>query len=77
MNYTPTEIKAIFLDMDGTLIDTESLYKKNWQESAKALGFILNDASYAELIGIPFSICLKKVEKLLPPKIVTFREGRG
>lgn len=62
-------IDAIILDMDGTLIDTESLYKQSWQQSAKQLGFEISDNTYTKLIGIPFSQCLKVAKTLLPTNI--------
>ncbi|MCY4329268.1 MAG: HAD family phosphatase [Endozoicomonadaceae bacterium] len=68
MSETLPEIKAIILDMDGTLIDTESLYKMSWQQAAQNLGFDISDEDYQQFVGIPFTICLERVKALLPAK---------
>ena len=33
------KIKAILIDLDGTITDTESVYQKNWLIAAKKLGY--------------------------------------
>jgi beta-phosphoglucomutase-like phosphatase (HAD superfamily) len=48
-----TKIRAVVLDLDGLMLDTEPLYKAAWQEAAGQLGFIVDDARYATLIGRP------------------------
>lgn len=37
------EVKVIFFDLDGTLIDTECLYFRFWKEAAKLYGYELSD----------------------------------
>jgi HAD superfamily hydrolase (TIGR01509 family) len=37
--------------MDGTMLDTEPLYKAAWQRAAADLGFDLDDAFYLGLVG--------------------------
>jgi beta-phosphoglucomutase len=47
------DIDAVFLDMDGLMLDTEALYKPAWQQAASELGFPLDDTFYFTLIGRP------------------------
>jgi len=50
-------IQAVVLDMDGLMIDTESIYKRAWQNAAAACGYILDDDFYSTLIGQPNPAC--------------------
>lgn len=36
-------IKAVVFDMDGTLLDTEKLYRRFWVEAARRLGYPMED----------------------------------
>jgi HAD superfamily hydrolase (TIGR01509 family) len=44
-------LRAVLLDMDGLLLDTEKVSKWAWQHAAKEHGFTLNDEHYFSLIG--------------------------
>ena len=44
-------VAAIVLDMDGTMLDTEPLYKAGWQQAAADLGCAMVDAFYLRLVG--------------------------
>lgn len=44
-------VAAIVLDMDGTMLDTEPLYKAAWQRAAADLGCAIDDAFYLRLVG--------------------------
>jgi HAD superfamily hydrolase (TIGR01509 family) len=44
-------IRAVILDMDGLMLDTEHVYKRAWQQAASQLGFVLDDGFYFTLIG--------------------------
>ncbi|MTI15021.1 HAD family hydrolase [Sansalvadorimonas verongulae] len=55
---------AVLLDMDGTLLDSESLYKELWQKTAREFDIDLNDAVYAQFIGARYDQCLKMIQKL-------------
>ncbi len=43
--------------MDGLMIDTESIYKRAWQNAAAECGYILDDDFYWTLIGQPNPAC--------------------
>ena len=45
------EVEAVILDMDGTMLDTEPLYKVAWQAASEELGYPLDDVAYARLVG--------------------------
>jgi len=44
-------MKAVILDMDGLMVDTEPLYKTAWQTAARDLGYDLHDERYTKLVG--------------------------
>jgi len=52
-----TKIAAVILDMDGLMLDTESIYKRAWQKAAVQCGYILDDDFYFALIGHPNPAC--------------------
>ena len=43
---------AVVFDLDGTLVDTETLYRQAFMEAAASLGFVMAADRYAGLIGI-------------------------
>ena len=53
----PPEIRAVILDMDGLMLDTEPLYKLAWQAAAAEVGCPIDDRSYARLVGRPTEDC--------------------
>lgn len=50
------DIKAFIFDLDGTLIDTEKIYRTVWPKAIKELGYELTDEMYLSLrsLGRPF-----------------------
>ena len=44
-------IKAVILDMDGVIIDSEPVYRIAWQSAAAELGYEISDEFYATLLG--------------------------
>lgn len=44
--------RAVILDIDGLLLDTEPGYRRAWQQAAWALGFRLEEAWLEELSGL-------------------------
>lgn len=51
------KIRAVVLDMDGLMLDTEPLYKVAWQQASRELGFELDDLAYSSLIGRQTADC--------------------
>jgi len=58
---TEMRIRAVVLDMDGLMLDTEPLYKAAWQQASAELGFDLDDQSYSRLIGRPNRDCEREL----------------
>lgn len=50
-------IKAVIFDLDGTLIDTEKIYRQLWPRSIADMGYELTDEMYLSLrsLGRPFA----------------------
>jgi HAD superfamily hydrolase (TIGR01509 family) len=51
------KVRAVVLDMDGVMIDTEPMYQHAWQRACADLGFTLDDEGYAALVGRPTAEC--------------------
>jgi HAD superfamily hydrolase (TIGR01509 family) len=47
-----SNIRALLLDLDGLLIDSEPLYRSAWQAAAAEAGYELSDRLYLNLIGL-------------------------
>ena len=60
-------IRAVVLDMDGLMLDTEPLYKASWQQACAELGFALDDAAHARMIGRPNADCERQLVRLFGP----------
>ncbi|MBP3656393.1 MAG: HAD family phosphatase [Clostridia bacterium] len=43
MSFAKGEIKGVAFDLDGTLLDTETLYKRFWVEAAVRMGYPMRD----------------------------------
>ena len=54
---TEGDIAAVILDMDGLMLDTESIYKMAWQKAAISCGYTLDDPFYLTLVGQPNPAC--------------------
>lgn len=50
-------VKAVIFDLDGTLIDTEKIYRVIWPEAMAQLGYEFGDDHYLELrsLGRPYA----------------------
>lgn len=51
----PRPHSAVILDMDGTLLDTESIYIRTFLETSTALGYPLPESFLHGLVGLPGS----------------------
>lgn len=51
-----SSVKAFVFDLDGTLIDTEKIYRQVWPKAAADLGYVFTDEMYLKLrsMGRPF-----------------------
>jgi len=45
-------VQAVVCDMDGTLFDTEALYRVAFMQAVAAFGYTLSETAYRSLIGI-------------------------
>ncbi|MGD0173605.1 MAG: HAD family phosphatase [Anaerolineales bacterium] len=52
---TEPPIRAVILDMDGLMLDTEGMSRTAWQRSLAGWGLTLSDEKYLELIGLTLS----------------------
>lgn len=54
---TKDTIDAVIFDLDGTLIDTEKIYRKIWPEAMASLGYVYTDKQYLSMrsLGRPYS----------------------
>lgn len=52
-----SEIKALIFDLDGTLIDTEKIYRVIWPQTMADMGYVFEDEKYLQLrsLGRPFA----------------------
>ena len=52
-----TNIKAFIFDLDGTLIDTEKIYRIVWPATMKSMGYEFSDERFLSMrsLGRPFS----------------------
>src|SRR5262245_60004322 len=50
-------VQAVVLDMDGLMLDTESIYKRVWQQAAAVCGHPIDDDFYLTLVGQPNPAC--------------------
>jgi beta-phosphoglucomutase len=46
------KIRAVLLDLDGLMIDSEPIYRLAWQSAAADLGYDLSDGFYLTLVGL-------------------------
>ncbi len=59
-----SDLKAVLLDMDGTLFDSEVVYKSLWQKTAYDFGIDLNDKVYQSFVGAHFDTCKQLIQEL-------------
>lgn len=51
-------IKAFIFDLDGTLIDTEKIYRQVWPQAMRSLGYEYTDVQYLSMrsLGRPYAL---------------------
>ncbi|MDE0308283.1 MAG: HAD family phosphatase [Acidiferrobacterales bacterium] len=62
-------ISGVILDLDGVLIDTESISKMAWMRAANEMGFDIPETLYQKLIGISVLDARKEIASLVNGKI--------
>jgi len=58
-------ISALILDLDGTLIDTETVSKNAWEQAARELGFEFPQALYASIAGRSIASARRKIKSFI------------
>lgn len=59
-------IKAVILDMDGTMIDTERQAALDWPAVGEHYGFVVDDAFIHTFLGLTGAVKIEKLKALLP-----------
>jgi beta-phosphoglucomutase len=62
------QISAVVFDMDGLMVDTESINRLAWQQAAGDLGYALTDEFYFTLLGRTTGDCESLVQGRLGPE---------
>ncbi len=62
-------VTAVIFDLDGVLIDTESVAQKSWYQAAKDFGFEFSAELYADMVGRPVELCRELIKPNLPEGI--------
>lgn len=62
-------IKAVILDMDGTMIDTEMQSSLDWPEVGDKFGFKVNEQFIHTFLGLTGKIKIEKLKAMLPNSI--------
>ncbi len=59
-------ISALILDLDGVLIDTETVGRHAWHRAADEMGFAFPEDLYARLVGRPVENCREIIATVFP-----------
>jgi len=59
-------IKAVILDMDGTMIDTERQAALDWPAVGEHYGFTVDEAFIHTFLGLTGAVKIQKLKELLP-----------
>lgn len=62
-------IKALLLDLDGTLIDSERIPRMAWQKAAEHFGFTADETFLNQLTGMTKQTAQDLVKKVLPENV--------
>jgi HAD superfamily hydrolase (TIGR01509 family) len=47
----PVRPAAVIFDMDGLMLDTETIYQRAWQQAANEMGYHIEDSLFLQLVG--------------------------
>ena len=61
-------ISAVVLDLDGVLIDTESIAFRAWQQAAEEFGFKISLEVYSRIIGRTVEAARAEILEIIPDK---------
>ena len=61
-------ISAVVLDLDGVLIDTESLAFRAWQQAAEEFGFKISLEAYSRIIGRTVEAARAEILEIIPDR---------
>ncbi|EWH10707.1 HAD superfamily hydrolase [Catenovulum agarivorans DS-2] len=62
-----SEFKAILFDKDGTIFDSEAVYRESWVKAANELGFHFTAEMYDPFVGVRAIESYQGAEKLFGP----------
>ena len=57
------KLSGVILDLDGVLIDTESISKRAWVQAAEEFGFIFSDLLYSKIAGRSVLSARREIEE--------------
>ncbi|MFI9291280.1 HAD family hydrolase [Streptomyces gardneri] len=72
-----TELRAVLFDMDGTLVDTERLWRRTVEEEAVGRGIALTDADLAFVLGRAVEDCAAHLAARADGRGDARADGRG
>ena len=64
---------AVIFDLDGLLIDSETVYMRAWREAASRVGFDMTLGFYQDIVGMPYQDCLSQAVAHFGPGFPTDR----
>lgn len=64
---SPLQIRGLLLDMDGLLLDTETVSKKCWAGAEEETGFYMPEGFYYSLIGQSMRCIREKLIEVMDP----------
>ena len=56
-------VKAVLFDMDGTVLDTEPVYKRAWKSAFERAGHEFSDMVFNKCVGLPVPLIKKCVNE--------------
>ena len=56
-------IKAVLFDMDGTVLDTETMYRRAWKSALDRTGYEFSEKLFNNCVGLPIPMCKKLINE--------------